>query len=343
MIRRLLLLSLVLLVLAGTACGRYLTTGVAVVNGVGISKGQLDKQVAVVLDSPQFQGQVDPRDTSQRLEIERQVIVQLIQRELIRQEADRLAVRVATSQVDERFGQVRAQFPSEDQFQQALAQNGLTVASLREQIREQLQLEQVQDRAIDTLAATEAEIRAAYGNGSRFDELHVRHILFQVTGTDEAAARKKAESALAQLRGGADFIELAKKVSEDQSTKAQGGDLGTVTRQTPFDQDFLNAAFALKEGKISGLVRTQFGFHIIKIEDRRSKTLEQARAQLSQEITSTKQQEAFTDFMRDKVEKARIVVNPRYGDFNPSTLSIDAHDFFVPPEPEPETQQFPSR
>ncbi len=343
MIRRLPLLTLVLLALAGTACGRYLTTGVAVVNGVGISKGQLDKQVAVVLSSPQFQGQVDPQDTDQRLDIERQVIVQLIQRELIRQEAERLTVRVTTAQVDERFGEVRGQFPSEDQFRQALAQNSLTVTTLREQIREQLQLEQVQTRAIGSLDATDAEIRAAYGNGSRFDELHVRHILFQVTGNDDAAARKKANSALAQLRDGADFVVLAKKVSEDQSTKANGGDLGTVTRQTPFDQAFLNAAFKLKKGQTSGLVRTQFGFHIIKAEDRRSKTLEQARAQLSQEITQTKQQEAFTDFMRNRVEKARIVVNPRYGDFNPSTLSIDAHQFFVPPEPEPETQQFPSR
>src|SRR5688572_6862318 len=99
--RRLLVSSLVLLAFAASACGRYLTTGVAVVNGVGISKDALDKQVAVVLDSPQFQGQVDPQDAEQRLEIERQVIVQLIQQELIRQEADRLSVRVNARDVDE--------------------------------------------------------------------------------------------------------------------------------------------------------------------------------------------------------------------------------------------------
>jgi peptidyl-prolyl cis-trans isomerase C len=314
-----------------------------VVNGVGISKGDLDKQVSVVLASPQFQGQVDPGDAEQRLDVERQVIVQLIQQELIKQEADRLAVRVAATQVAERFGQVRAQFQTDDQFQQALAQNGLTVTTLQDRIREQLTLEQVQSRAIGNLSATDAELRAAYGNGSRFEELHVRHILFTVSGTDPSAARKKAQTALAQLKDGADFIALAKKVSEDTTTKAQGGDLGTVTRQTPFDQTFLNAAFALKEGQISGLVQTQFGFHIIKVEDRRSKTLEQARAQLTQEITDTKRQDAFTDFMKKRVDSARIVVNPRYGDFNPSTLSIDAHDFFVPPSPEPDTQQFPSR
>lgn len=343
MTRRLALSALILVVFAGTACGRYLTTGVAVVNGVGISKGELDKQVGVVLSSQQFQGQVDPRDAEQRLDIERQVIVQLIQRELIRQEADRLAVRVPPAEVNQRFEQVRAQFPDEGQFRQALAQNSLTVASLREQIREQLQLERVQSRAIGNLTATDDEIKAAYGNGSRFDEMHVRHILFRVSGTDAAAARKKADEALARLRNGADFIELAKRVSEDETTKAQGGDLGTITRQTPFDQGFLSAAFALKKGQISGVVQTQFGFHIIKAEDRRSKALEQARSQLTQEIITSKQQEAFTDFMRERVDEARIVVNPRYGDFNPSTLSIDAHQFFVPPEPEPETQPFPSR
>lgn len=341
-IRRFLLFSLVLLAFAGTACGRYLTTGVAVVNGVGISKADLDKQVGVVLASPQFQG-ANPSDAKQRLDIERQVIVQLIQQELIKQEADRLAVRVSATQVAERFGQVRGQFQTDEQFQQALAQNGLTVTTLRERIREQLTVEQVQTRALGNLTATEAEIRAAYGNGQRFEELHVRHILFTVSGTDEAAKKKKAEDTLAQLRNGADFIALAKKVSEDTTTKPQGGDLGTVTRQTPFDQTFLNAAFKLKKGQISGLVRTQFGYHIIKVEDRRTKTLEQARAELTQEITDTKRQEAFTSFMKKRVDAARIVVNPRYGDFNPETLSIDAHNFFVPPEPEPQTQRFPTR
>jgi parvulin-like peptidyl-prolyl isomerase len=342
-IRRFFLFSLVLLALTGTACGRYLTTGVAVVNGVGISKGDLERQVAAVFKSPQFQG-ADPNDAEQRLDVERQVIVQLIQQELIKQEAVRLAVRVAESEVAERFGQVRAQFQTDDQFSQALSQNGLTVTTLRERIRDQLTVEKVQTRAIGDVTATEAEIRAAYGNGQRFEELHVRHILFTVNApTEEAAKKKKAEDTLAQLRDGADFIALAKKVSEDTQTKPQGGDLGTVTRSTPLVQEFLTAAFALKKGQISGLVRTQFGFHIIKVEDRRTKTLDQARAELTQEINDSKRQDAFTGFMKKRVEAARIVVNPRYGDFNPETLSIDAHDFFVPPEPEPQTSQFPSR
>ena len=343
MIRRFALISLVLLAFAGTACGRYLTTGVAVVNGIGISKGDLERQVSAVLRSPQFQG-ADPRDAEQRLDIERQVIVQLIQQELIKQEAERLGVRVSETQIAERLGQVRAQFQTDDQFQQALAQNGLTASTLRGRIRDQLTVELVQTRAIGNITATEAEIRAAYGNGSRFDELRVRHILFTVANaTEEAAKKKKAEDTLAQLRDGADFIALAKKVSEDTASKPSGGDLGTVTRSTPFDQTFLNAAFRLKKGQISGLVRTQFGFHIIRVDDRTSKTLDQARAELTQEIADSKRQDAFTEFMKGRVDAARIVVNPRYGDFNPATLSIDAHDFFVPPQPAPETQSFPSR
>ena len=342
--RRLLFSILVLVALAASACGRYLTTGVAVVNGVGISKDALDKQVAVVLDSPQFQGQVDPRDAEQRVEIERQVIVQLIQQELIRQEADRLSVRVNARDVDERFGQVRSQFPTEDQFRQALEQNALSVATLRSRIREQLVLENVQRRAVGDVPVTEAEIVAEYGKGERFEELHVRHILFTVSGPDEeAAARRKADAALARLRDGADFIALAKQVSEDAQSKPQGGDLGTVTRQTPFDQEFLRAAFSVKEGQISGIVRTQFGFHIIKVEDRRSKTLDQVRTQLSQEIGDTKRQQAFQEFIRKRVTAARIVVNPRWGDFNPATLQIEAHEFFVPPSPVPETEPFPVR
>jgi len=341
--RRLLFSTLVLLSLAGTACGRYLTTGVAVVNGVSISMDDLDKQVDVVARSPQFQGQVNLKDAQQRLEIERQVIVQLIQQELLRQEADRLGVRVQAKAIDARYQQVSGQFPTDADFRRALAQNGLTPATLRTRIHDQLELEKVQARAVGNITPTEDEIKAAYGNGSRFDELHVRHILFTVSGTDEAAKKKQAEDTLAKLRAGADFAAMARKVSEDTQSKASGGDLGTVTRDTPFDQDFLRAAFALKKGEISGLVRTKFGFHIIKVDNRTTKTLDQVRAQLTQEIVDQKTQDAFTAFMRGRVNKARVVVNPRYGDFNPATLQIEAHEFFVPPSPEPQTQQFPVR
>lgn len=342
MTRRVLLPALVLLTLVGTACGRYLTSGVAVVNGVNISQEELDTQFDAIRQSQQFGGSFDPNNAEQRLEVERQIIVGLIQQELIRQEGVKLKIRITSAQIQQQLQQVRSQFQTEQQFQEALRANQLTETSLREQLESQVLLEQVRGRVTANVAATEQEIRAAFGDGSAFQEIKVRHILFTVQqGANPAPAKKEAEAALAQLKAGADFAALAKKQSDDPGSKDKGGDLGYITRQTNFDQTFLAAAFKLKKGELSGLVQTSFGFHIIRVDDVRKKTLEQMRAQLTQQITQQKQQQAFQGFVAQRIKSYDIVVNPRYGDFNPDTLAIDAHRFFVPPSPEPTTQPFP--
>ncbi|HJR18792.1 MAG TPA: peptidylprolyl isomerase [Actinomycetota bacterium] len=336
MTRRLSLLSLVLLAVLASACGRYLTTGVAVVNGVMIPRDELDRQVASVYANPQFQGSLNPEDAEQRLQVERQVIVQLIQDELVRQEAERLNIDVTRAQIDARFQAIEAAQPQE--LAAEVQSRGL--AAVRDLIEGQLLSEGLSAAAGKNVSATDAELRAAYGNGQRFEEIKVRHILFQVAD-NEAAVRAKAQSALDQLREGADFATLAKQLSEDPGSKEAGGDLGYITREVNFDETFLNAAFAVKEGRISGLVRTQFGYHIIKVDDRRSKTFEQARVELSEEIATQKRTQAFQDFLTERLRIANIVVNPRWGDFDKETFRIETHEFFVPPSPEPETQPVP--
>jgi peptidyl-prolyl cis-trans isomerase C len=342
MTRRILLCALALLSFAGTACGRYLTTGVATVNGVSIPMDELDSQFKAVQSSQQFAGAFDPKNPEQVLEVQRQIIVGLIQQELIRQEGDRLHVSVTEAQIAQQLQQIRAQFPSEEQFQQALKDNKLTTTSLREQIQGQVLLQRVRDRVTGGLAATEQEIVKAYGKGEAFQEIRVRHILFSVTGTNAAPAKKEAEAALAQLKAGADFAAIAKKQSDDPGSKAKGGDLGYITRDTQFDPQFLAAAFALKKGQLSGLVQTQFGFHIIRVDDIRTKTLAQVHAQLAQQITQQRQQSAFQAYVQRRVKASDIVVNPRWGDFNADTLAISPRQFFVPPTPEPVTQPLPT-
>lgn len=337
MTRRLSLLSLVLLAVVATACGRYLTTGVATVNGTMIPRDELDRQVASVYSNPQFQGSLNPDDAEQRLQVERQVIVQLIQDELVRQEAERLEIEVTPAQVDARYQAISAAQPQE--LANEVQSRGL--AAVRRLIESQLISEGLAQKAGGNAVATDQEIRAAYGNGQRFEEIKVRHILFQVTGDNENAVRAKAQDTLDRLRDGADFATLARQLSEDPGSKEAGGDLGYITREVNFDETFLNAAFAVKEGRISGLVRTQFGYHIIAVDDRRSKTLEQARAELAEEITTQKRSQAFQEFIARRLQAANIVVNPRWGDFNKESFRIEEHQFFVPPSPEPATEPVP--
>lgn len=337
MTRRIPLLSLALLAVVATACGRYLTTGVATVNGTMIPRDELDRQVASVYSNPQFQGSLNPDDAEQRLQVERQVIVQLIQDELVRQEAERLEIEVTPAQVDARYQAISAAQPQE--LANEVQSRGL--AAVRRLIESQLISEGLAQKAGGNAVATDQEIRAAYGNGQRFEEIKVRHILFQVTGDNENAVRAKAQDTLDRLRDGADFATLARQLSEDPGSKEAGGDLGYITREVNFDETFLNAAFAVREGRISGLVRTQFGYHIIAVDDRRSKTFEQARAELAEEITTQKRSQAFQEFIARRLQAANIVVNPRWGDFNKESFRIEEHQFFVPPSPEPETEPVP--
>ncbi len=142
---------------------------------------------------------------------------------------------------------------------------------------------------------TELDLRSYYdAHKSEFEEATGSHILIRFKGSsvplkpnekdltpDEALA--KAESLRKQILGGADFATLAKAESDDAGTGAKGGELGTFRHGqmvAPFDE----AAFALPVGQVSEPVRTQFGYHIIKITARASKTFDEAKPQIEKEL-----------------------------------------------------------
>ena len=114
------------------------------------------------------------------------------------------------------------------------------------------------------------------------ETIRASHILLKTEGKDEATVRKAAEDVLKQARSGADFATLAKKYSEDDGSKVNGGDLDYFPRGRMVTE-FEDAAFAMKTGEISNLVESQFGFHIIKLVDRKAattRTLDEVRAQI---------------------------------------------------------------
>jgi len=103
-------------------------------------------------------------------------------------------------------------------------------------------------------------------------------------------ARQKAQSLLDRIRKGEDFATLAKENSDDPGSKEEGGDLGLVTEDDPLVPEFKTVAFALKPGEVSDLVETQFGFHIIKVEDIGDSVLEnpQTKEKIAQAVTQEK-------------------------------------------------------
>jgi peptidyl-prolyl cis-trans isomerase D len=146
------------------------------------------------------------------------------------------------------------------------------------------------------MTVTTQEVEAAYQSNiqtySTPEQIRASHILFKTEGKDEAAVKKVAESVLAKAKApGADFARLAKQYSED-SSKDAGGDLDYFGHGRMV-KEFDDAAWALKPGEISGLVKSQFGFHIIKLTDRKAaaqRTLAEVRPQIEDQLRYQKAQ-----------------------------------------------------
>lgn len=165
----------------------------------------------------------------------------------------------------------------------------------------------------------EADLRARYAaEADKYGEAEqrkVRHILIPLDAAADAAAQKAAQdkaAALAQqANGGADFAKLARENSGDPGSKAQGGDLGWITRGSGMPKPFEDAAFALQANQASVPVKTDFGWHVIKLEEVKAgtrKPFEEVRAQLEAEAAASAGERAYNDKLSALVDD--LMKNP---------------------------------
>jgi len=147
-------------------------------------------------------------------------------------------------------------------------------------------------KIISTVKVTEPEILAAWNQRSHEEIVEAAHILFRIPDpSKEAEVKAKAESVLKQVKAGGDFAALAKKYSEDTGSAAHGGVLGPIRRGQMGTKEFEDAAFSLKAGETSDLVRSAAGYHIIKVLSRVTPTLASSRDSIIAEIQSKKAME----------------------------------------------------
>jgi peptidyl-prolyl cis-trans isomerase C len=140
-------------------------------------------------------------------------------------------------------------------------------------------------------------------------EVHARHILFRAPAGDEKASKEaedKIKAVIVRLKKGEDFAKVAAEVTEDPSGKANGGDLGFFTKEQMVPE-FSEAAFKLEDGQISEPVKTQFGWHVIKVEEKRTKQppkFEDVKSQIENFVVRKAQAELVTKLRADaKVER----------------------------------------
>jgi len=263
----------VILLLTGLATNAQGFGPAATINGTEISRAKVQAQVDHLINLRGLgSGGITQPGAYRKLQEE--VVEQLVVQELLWQEAQRHKIVVGDAEVDDELQKMKGGFETEREFTFNIEAGGFTEQTFRENIRQQRSVQNmIATKITESSVADDAEVEAFYNENldkmSVPEQIHARHILIKVEGDDEslkAAALEKISAIQQRLEAGESFPLVAIDTSEGPSG-AQGGDLGFFGRGQMVGA-FEEAAFALQPGEVSGPVETQFGFHLIKLEER---------------------------------------------------------------------------
>jgi peptidyl-prolyl cis-trans isomerase C len=286
----------------------------AEINGVVITKKQFDKELNIHLDRVARQGRQLPE--SQMAGLKEDILDGLIERELLYQESKKAGVNVKQQAIDDQLAAIKKRFPSEEQFHSALTQMNLSEVEVRTQIERGLAIRELIDQKIASkIIISDAQTKAYYESNPQMfkqpEQIKASHILVKVdAGAAEAQkteARKKIETVQQKVKNGDDFAQLAKEYSEGPS-KTRGGDLGYFRRGQmvkPFD----DAAFAMQKNEVSDIVTTRFGYHLIKVYDKKpAKTMAytDVKEKLTERIKQEEVEKQATQYISQLKKEANI-------------------------------------
>lgn len=311
-----LLISL-LVVLPTLARAELVDRVAAVVNNDIITLSEVEGRIG-----PEFNRLRAEPDASKRSALKDELLKKgvdlLIGEKLMENQVKELNIEVADSEIELGMDDVKKQNNiSGEQFEQLLAQEGYTLASYKTFMRKHLaRLKLVNLKVRSKVKISEEDLKAEYARWSHDEanefEVHARHLLVQVapkaTPEQVEAARLKAVALMNEAKQpGVDFGELAKKKSEGPSA-ADGGDLGFFKRGVMM-ADFERAAFTLPAGGISDPIRTKFGWHVLKVEERKplaAPPLEEVKDQLRERMLRG-QLEKYTDQYVQELRAGAVV------------------------------------
>ena len=252
---------------------------VAVVGNQIILESELKAQLA--LYATQFG--IDLKDEQKQKQTETELLEQMINDNLLLIQAQKdTTIEVTSKEVEnavkEQLEKVKSQFSSEEAFGDQLKAEGLTENELkkkyREQIKKQMLIDRLVSRKLFKVSVTTKEVKDFYQTykdsiPDQPQSVKLSHVLLEIRPSQGTldSLKKKAEMVLDKAKEGEDFASLASKYSDDPTGKG-GGDLGFFKKGDMIEK-FEKVAFALNPGEISDLVETQFGYHIIKVEEKK--------------------------------------------------------------------------
>lgn len=219
----------------------------------------------------------------------------LVTNKMIEMEAKKEKVKVTGNEIDEELTKLQESYGGEEAFTSALEQNNVSMDKIREDIEFYLLAEKLIEPDI---SITDEEMKTYFEeNKDSFDEkeqVKASHILVE----DETTAMKVKE----ELDSGKDFAELAKEYSTDTSNAADGGDLGYFTKGE-MAEEFEKAAFEMEINKVSNPVKTDFGYHIIKVTDKKAATaatFEEHKDKIKELLFDEKIQTEYPNWLEEK-------------------------------------------
>jgi peptidyl-prolyl cis-trans isomerase C len=288
----------------------------ASVNGKTITQADLDKEMN------RFEGQMgmtgQPPDPDQREAIRKKVLDNLVQRELLLQESARLGIKVSDEEVGEQVAQLKSRFSQEEDYSSALKRLKMTEEELKDEFTRRLVVKRMIDQVIaGKVQITSEETKVFYDENPNYfkapERVRASHILVKLdpkaTDAEKAAARKKIEDIQKRIQKGEDFGAVAKEMSDCPSA-AKGGDLDYFQRGqmvAPFEE----AAFSLKINEVSGIIETQFGYHLIKVVDKKdSGTIpyEEIKGNIESHLRQQKVNEQYAVYVDQLKSKAKVEI-----------------------------------
>jgi peptidyl-prolyl cis-trans isomerase C len=297
---------------APAPAGAESVDAVALVNGRPILRRDFDLAVQL-----QFRRPRPAKVGFEELKaIREKVLDRLIENELLYQKASKEQVAVSPADLDAEVKRLRERFESPKEFAKILGESGVSEAEFREQVRRSLVVTRfVDENVVGDLKATESDLRRYYEQNPsemvRPEGVRLSQILVRAPAgsspQERAAARRKIEEILEELRAGQEFADLARKYSEGPEA-SRGGDSGFLARGNGL-RAIERAAFSLQPGETSDVIETRLGFHLIKVAERRPEgpiPFEEAKDAIRAKVLDLERERKLRQYTTGLREKARV-------------------------------------
>lgn len=296
----------------------------------------LDKVVAVVNDEAITQSEIDlflrplyeqySKDLREdklfeaMTDARKKLLSQMIEDRLVFQEAKTQNISIPEEEIDAQLQQLKSKFKTEDELEESLSREGLTLTTLRERIKKQAMIRKLQDTEVRAkVVVSPTEIEEFYKNNPQeftsHDQIRVRSITLKKSeearekGLTDEAAKNKLLGLRKRLQANEDFGKLAKEYSQDTNAK-EGGE-GEWVERGGMIQAIDDVIFQLKPGEVSEIIETPMGYHLFRVEEKRAgKTLsfEEARDAIYNQLYSKKARARFEEWMEGLKKQAYISV-----------------------------------